>query len=218
MNPTQPNHPTRARTLWRRLAAGLALLALGACSALSPGARPPPAFYALEAPPAPAGAVLPSGSNASTRTLVINPPQAAAGFDSPRIIYVREPHRLDYFAHSEWVEPPARMLGPLMVAAIERTGAFRAVVLTPGAATGEWRLDTEIIRLQQDFQTTPSQVRFTLRATLVDEGTRRVIAVREFDSSITATRDDPYGGVVAANRAVQGALADLSLFLSERPQ
>ena len=218
MNPNQPNHPTRARTLCRRLAAGLALLALGACSALSPGARPPPAFYALEAPPAPAGAVLPSGSNASTRTLIINPPQAAAGFDSPRIIYVREPHRLDYFAHSEWVEPPARMLGPLMVAAIERTGAFRAVVLTPGAATGEWRLDTEIIRLQQDFQTTPSRVRFTLRATLVDEGTRRVIAVREFDSSITATSDDPYGGVVAANRAVQGALADLSLFLSERPQ
>ncbi|MBK7989227.1 MAG: membrane integrity-associated transporter subunit PqiC [Comamonadaceae bacterium] len=161
---------------------------------------------------------MPSGSNASTRTLIINPPQAAAGFDSPRIIYVREPHRLDYFAHSEWVEPPARMLGPLMVAAIERTGAFRAVVLTPGAATGEWRLDTEIIRLQQDFQTTPSRVRFTLRATLVDEGTRRVIAVREFDSSITATRDDPYGGVVAANCAVRGALADLSLFLSERPQ
>jgi cholesterol transport system auxiliary component len=63
----------------------------------------------------------------------------------------------------------------------------------------------------------PSRVRFTLRATLVDERTRRVIAVREFENSIAATTEDPYGGVVAANRAVQGALADLSLFLSERP-
>jgi len=30
---------------------------------------------------------------------------------------VREPHKLEYFAHSEWVDPPARMLAPLIVAA-----------------------------------------------------------------------------------------------------
>ena len=164
------------------------------------------------------GAVIASLPTRATRTLIINPPHAAAGFDSQRIIYVREPHQLDYFAHSEWVDPPARMLGPLLVAVIERTGAFRAVVLTPGAAAGELRLDTEIIRLQHEFQTVPSRVRFTLRATLVDDRTRRVLDVREFESTVAATSDDPYGGVVAANRAVQGALADLSLFLSERPQ
>jgi len=207
-----------AVALCRRLAGALALLALGACTALSPAKTPPPAFYSLDGPAATAGAAAPSQPIASTRTLVINPPQAAAGFDSQRIIYVRKPQRLEYFAHSEWVEPPARMLGPLLVAAIERTGAFRAVVLTPGAASGEWRLDTEILRLEQDFQTRPSRVRFALRATLVDDRTRRVIAVREFESTVTATSDDPYGGVVAANRAVQGALGDLSLFLSERPQ
>ena len=98
---------------------------------------------------------------------------------------------------------------------IERTGAFRAVVLTPGAGAGDWRLDTEIIRLQQEFLTRPSQVRFTLRATLVDERTRRVLAVREFEHTVTAPADDPYGGVVAANRAVRAVLADLSRFLVE---
>lgn len=209
-------HLTSVVTLCRLLAAGFALLVLGACSALSPSATPPPAFYSLDAPQAITATAVPSQSTASTRTLIINPPHAAAGFDSQRIIYVREPHKLDYFAHSEWVEPPARMLGPLLVAAIERTGAFRAVVLTPGAAAGDWRLDTEIIRLQQEFQTRPSRVRFTVRASLVDDRTRRVLAVREFESIVTATTDDPYGGVVAANRAVQGALAELSLFLSER--
>jgi len=207
-----------AVALCQRMAGALALLALGACSALSPARTPPPAFYSLDVPAAMTGAVIASLPTRSTRTLIINPPQAAAGFDSQRIIYVREPHRLDYFAHSEWVEPPARMLGPLLVAVIERTGAFRAVVLTPGAAAGDWRLATEIVRLQHEFQTVPSRVRFTLRATLVDDRTRRVLDVREFESTIAATSDDPYGGVVAANRAVQGALADLSLFLSERPQ
>lgn len=106
---------------------------------------------------------------------------AGAGFDSARIILVREPHKLEYFAHSEWVDPPARMLGALLVEALAHTGAFRAVVLTPGAAAGDLRLDTEIIRLQHEFQTRPSRVRFTLRAYLVDDKTRRVLAWREFD-------------------------------------
>ena len=149
---------------------------------------------------------------ASAPTLIVNPPHAAAGFDSQRIIYVRETHKLEYFAHSEWVDPPARMLAPLLVAAIENTGAFRAVVLTPSAAAGDLRLDTEIIRLQHEFRTRPSRVRFTLRATLIDQETRRVEAWREFDDSVPAGSDDPYGGVVAANRAVQLTVESLAEF------
>ena len=160
--------------------------------------------------------VLPSHAilAAKTPTLLINPPHAAAGFDSPRIIYLREPHKLEYFALSQWVEPPARMLGPLLAAAIEKTGAFRAVVLMPGAASGELRLDTDIIRLQHEFQTSPSQLRLTLRATLVDDKTRRVLAWQEFEAVEPASSEDAYGGVLAANRAVQKVVTQLAGFLA----
>ena len=67
-------------------------------------------------------------------TLVVHPPHAAAGYDSPRIVYTREPHRLDYYAHSEWVDTPARMLTPLIVAAVVRGGALHAVVPTPSGS------------------------------------------------------------------------------------
>jgi cholesterol transport system auxiliary component len=154
-------------------------------------------------------------ASAAAPTLIINPPHAAAGFDSPRIIYVRETHKLEYFAHSEWVDPPARMLAPLLVAAVENTGAFRAVVLTPSAAAGEMRLDTEILRLQHEFLSVPSRVRFTLRAYLVESVTRRVMASREFEAAVPAASEDPYGGVVAANRAVQTVLENLSAFCAE---
>ena len=202
---------------WCRLfAAGLSLIAVCACSALRPAATPHPAFYSLEgmrgAAPAAVPTTAPAAASSTAPTLIINPPRAAAGFDSPRIIYVRETHKLEYFAHSEWVDPPARMLAPLLVAAIENTGAFRAVVQTPSAAAGDLRLDTEIIRLQQEFGTQPSRVRFTLRAYLVEDKTRRVLAWREFDAAIPAASDDPYGGVVAANRAVQTVLKDLAAF------
>jgi cholesterol transport system auxiliary component len=149
---------------------------------------------------------------ATRPTLIVNPPHAAAGFDSPHIMYVREAHKLEYFAHNEWVDPPARMLAPLLVAAIDNTGAFRAVVLAPSVAAGDLRLDTEIIRLQQEFGTQPSRVRFTLRAYLVEDKSRRVLAWREFEAAVPAASENPYGGVVAANGAVQSVLDDLAAF------
>lgn len=193
------------------LACGLALLATSGCSLLQPAATPPPNFYALEGVSGKTALLAPS----STLTLIVSPPHAAAGFDSQRMIYQRDPYKMEHFAQSEWIEPPARMLAPLIIAAIERTGAFRAVIITPSTAAGDLRLDSQIIRLQQDFRTHPGSVRFTLRATLIDENTRRVVAWREFDHSVATTREDPYGGVVAANHALQTTLENLATFCAE---
>ncbi|BAL27253.1 ABC-type transport auxiliary lipoprotein family protein [Azoarcus sp. KH32C] len=195
------------------------LLALAAgCGALRQTATPPPGFYSLDGArlearvPTTAPATL---SVSDGPTLIVNPPHAASGFDSQRIIYVREAHKLEYFAHSEWVDTPARMLAPLIVSAVETSGAFRAVLLTPSAATGDLRLDAEITRLQHDFGSQPSRVRFTLRANIVDNKTRRVLALREFDETVAAASETPYGGVIAANRAVQAVLEQLAGFCAE---
>jgi cholesterol transport system auxiliary component len=207
-------------------AAILVLSLLGGCSALRPTSTPPPALFLLDSRYSEAAeATIKSrrwrdemprmGYGTTAPTLIVNPPHAAAGFDSQRIIYVREPHQLEYFAHSSWVDTPARMIVPLIVVAVENSGAFRAVVLTPSAATGDLRLDTEIIRLQQDFGSRPSHVRFTLRAFLVDNTTRQVLAQREFDASVTAAGDDPRSGVQAANRAVYEVLENLADFCGE---
>ena len=145
------NYPSVART-FRLGAAGVTLMAACACSLLKPTATPPPAFYSLDLAAGASSVAAPP----TAPTLIVNPPTAAAGFDSQRIIYVREAHKLEYFAHSEWIDTPARMLAPLIVAAIESSGTFRAVVLTPSAAAGDLRLDTEIMRLQHDFSSQPS--------------------------------------------------------------
>lgn len=202
----------------RRLCAASLFVALtGGCGAFGPSTTPQPSFYSLDSvrtqtqPPMRAPATV----SQAAPTLIVNPPHAATGFDSQRIIYVRKAHKLEYFAHSEWVDTPARMIAPLIVAAVENTGAFRAVVPTPSAAAGDLRLDAEILRLQHDFGSQPSRVRFTLRAYLVDNTTRRVVASREFDEAVAAVSEDPYGGVVAANRAVQTVLEQLAGFCTE---
>ncbi len=198
--------------------AGLALaLAAGGCSSLRPPETPQPSFYALESLHGETGAAASAAATlpGAMPTLIVNPPYAASGFDSQRIIYVRTALQLEYFAHSEWIDTPARMLAPLIVSTIETRNAFRAVVLTPSAAAGDLMLDTEILRLQQDFSNVPSRVRFTLRAYIEDSSTRRVLAWREFDATVAAASDNPYGGVVAANRAVQTVLKQLADFCTE---
>ena len=196
-------------------AVSLCLMLASGCAALRPAAmQANPNFYSLDNALKLAPAT-PRTLSPAAPTLLISTSRAAAGFDSPRIIYVREPHKLEYFAHSEWIDTPARMLAPLLVAVVENSRAFRAVVHAPSSASGDLRLDTEILQLQQEFAGGTSRVRFVLRAYLVEDASRRVIASREFEALATAPSADPYGGVVAANQAVRTVLENLAAFCAE---
>jgi cholesterol transport system auxiliary component len=192
-----------------------ALSLLPACSALRSAVAPSPqpTYYSLAT--AQSAGSRPAASRSNGLTLIVSPPHAAAGFDSPRMMYLRHSDQLEYFARNEWIDTPARMLAPLIVSALDSRGTFGAVVLTPSPAEGDLRLDTEIMRLQQEFFTHPSVVRFGLRAYLVEAGTRRVVAAREFEAVADAPSDDPRGGVTAAHEAVKRVLAQLAEFCAQ---
>jgi cholesterol transport system auxiliary component len=186
---------------------GTVALGLIACVSLGPGT--PPTRYELQAEfdgqpvfgPGPA--------------LVVAVPTAAPGFDGPRIVYVRRPHELEFFSRSEWVDTPARMLAPLLVRALERSGRFQAVAEARTAAAAGLRLETEIVRLQHEFTIHPSHVRLTVRVQLLDVPSRRVLGARDFEAVEEALSDDPYGGVVAANRAVRRVLNGIVAYCVE---
>ncbi|MCX7194290.1 MAG: ABC-type transport auxiliary lipoprotein family protein [Proteobacteria bacterium] len=158
-------------------------------------------LYLLDAKPAIAHAK-------SSQVLAVSMPVARAGFDTPQMAFQRLPLELEYFATHRWADTPARMLKPLLVQALEPE--FKAVVQAPGSA--DLRLDTELIRLQQNFTTNPSRIQLTLRAQLTEIKGNRVIAVKLFDESENALNEDAYGGVIAANLALQRILTQISEF------
>jgi cholesterol transport system auxiliary component len=202
----------------RGFAGLLGIWGLCACSVLNPTPAKPPEFHVLHSALLPTARPVPGAVPASRLTLVISPPQAAPGFDSQRIVYLRHDHQLEYFARHEWVDRPAHMLGPLLVAAVQQTGVFAAVVLVSGAAAGDLRLSTELLQLQHNFQTSPSRVQVQLRVYLTDEKTRKVLAWQAFSAEAPAASDTPEGGVAAANAVVQKVLAQVAQFLVDRPQ
>lgn len=154
-------------------------------------------------------------TNAQLPTLVIHTPKAAAGFDTRRMIYTRHPHQLEYFARNEWVDTPAHMLQGLLVSAIEQTGQFNAVLPNYSLVKSEFSLESEIVRLIQIFNNKPSQLQFTLRASIIDNATGKVVAQREFSETVATISNNPNGGVVAANEAVNAVLKKLSVFTHE---
>ena len=72
-----------------------------------------------------------------------------------------------------------------------------------------------MLLLQHEFTTNPSQVRFALRASLSEEGSRRVVATRDIEVLQPSASENPYGGVQAANAAVRTGLERLAAFCAE---
>jgi cholesterol transport system auxiliary component len=147
--------------------------------------------------------------SSSSIILLVSSPRAYPGYDAARMVYLIKPYTLGYFAHNQWVDTPQRMLGPLVARAMEATGRFFAVVQTPTSLPGAYRLDTDIVQLQQEFLQRPSQYRIMLSAMLADLRSGRLLGSRSFEAVEPAPSDDPYGGVVAANRALARLLRDM---------
>jgi cholesterol transport system auxiliary component len=146
--------------------------------------------------------------------LLVEMPKAVSGYDSTHMVYSRSALTQEAFANSVWVDTPARMLAPMLVAHLRQSRQFRAVLLAPSASKATLRLDTTILHLQQDFLSAPSRVRFTLQVTLLDNVTREVLASHTVDIVRDAASDDAAGGAQAAHAAVQEGLQQVAAFLA----
>jgi cholesterol transport system auxiliary component len=147
--------------------------------------------------------------------LLVSVPVAEPGYETTRMVYLKRPHELEYYAVNQWADHPARMFASLLVQALERTGSWRAVVPLPASTRGDLRLDTYGFSVQQEFMQSPSRVRVSVRAQLVDLKESRVVGARSFERVESAPTEDAYGGVLAANRATAAVLDDTVSWLKE---
>ena len=146
--------------------------------------------------------------------LVVGVPQAAAGFEQPRMAYLRRPSEVSYYATHVWVDTPSRMVMPLLVRSLETTGLWRVVVPMPTGVRGDYQLDLSGLLVQQEFLQQPSRSRVQVRAHLMDVKAQRVLGARNFESLEAAPTEDAYGGVLAANRAVTTVLAAMNEWIT----
>jgi cholesterol transport system auxiliary component len=209
--------PPLLRSPLRRRSALLGLLGLAgllpACGLLGSQPQAPLTAYALEPVAAKTTATALPAQPSQQRVLLLEQPGAAAGYDSARMVYQRQPQTLESFTQSTWVDTPARMLAPLLLRALQDGTGLRAVLQAPNPSLADLRLQTNVLQFQQDFLQQPSRVHFTLQATLTNQRTREVLAWQRFEVTQAAASDDAAGGAAAASLAVQTALQQLAVFV-----
>lgn len=140
--------------------------------------------------------------------LLISKPEALAGYRTEQMLYVKKPFTLEPFAKNAWSSPPAEMLYPLLVQRFQESHAFRAITSSPYADKADYRLDTQLLELQQDFLSKQSAIQFTAKITITRIADNKVLASRLVQERIPCKTNTPYGGVVATNQAA-------SLFVSQ---
>ena len=146
--------------------------------------------------------------------LVVNVPVAQPGFDTQRMAYTQRPYEVRYYAIHQWADPPARMVTPLLIQALEQTGYWRAIVPMPTSVRGDHRVEIDQLELVQTFLQKPSQVRLALRVQVIKLPEYLVLGTRLFDVVEGTSTDDAYGGAVAANRAADTLLREVAGWLS----
>lgn len=172
-------------------------LQIVACSPLSPIKTSPINTYTLSAKNN-----TPAISQNRGKVLLIAAPTAAPGYQNTNMIYTLRPYELKKFSRNRWTAPPADMLATLLLQNLQSSGCFRAVVSSPFAGDSDLTLDTRLLNLQQEFLEKNSQVRIMLQITLLNNKTHQVLKNQRVEAVVLASENNPYAGVVAANKAV----------------
>lgn len=142
--------------------------------------------------------------------VMVEQPQAAAGYSTTAMAYRRAPWEIHYYSQSRWVDNPAPMLREVLISALNEAGPFHSALETPSGIAVGYSLRTEVLRLEQDFSNAPpSRERLVVRVKLVDLARGVLLANRVLDLSATAPTDDAHGGVVAANAALKQLAAEV---------
>jgi len=186
---------------------GMVLLLAG-CAVLQAPDRPAITRHLLES----AATTRSADTVATGPSVSVEAPRAAPGYDTDAMRYRRDGGALERFAMNRWADTPARMLHPMLVAALSTTDGLGEVITGPSAARADYTLDVEVVRFRQEFaaQDRSSRVVVVLRAELHASTDGRVLLARDFVAESPDVAPDPVSGAAALQGAVDQVLAELA--------
>ena len=180
---------------------------LSGCSLFSPVKYEPVKQYVLNTAAHPV--IKKSRRNIS---LLVTPVQADPIYNTVEMAYTNCPYQIAYFSVNRWATTPSQMLQPLIVQTLQNTHSFRSVNTTPVIGEYDYALNTHLLELRQVFHCNMSEIHLVVRAQLINSSSNRVVATKQFTIIERTPQNTPYGGVIAANRAVERMLNQLAVF------
>ena len=142
--------------------------------------------------------------------LLVEPPGAAAGLDSPRIAVRQTPTTLDYFANVAWTDRAPLMVQTLMIESFENSGRIVSIGRQSLGLRADFILKSELRELQAEVMDgdVPA-VHVAVNAKLVRAEGRNIIAGETFTQMLGAGSRDIDAVVTALDEALDDVLEDL---------
>jgi ABC-type uncharacterized transport system auxiliary subunit len=129
--------------------------------------------------------------------------------------YLQSPRHIEYFSYHEWIDTPAKMIASMIESRLDGLDMFGAVLSGSPDVRADFRLDSEVKSLLQEFDANTSRIDLTIKVSLVDLSRRSLLNSKTFTYEEATADGNPEAGVAAANRAAERFLVDLSGFLAE---
>lgn len=146
------------------------------------------------------------------KRLMVFQPETVEAYDTKDMAYSKNLFQIAFYSKHRWVETPSQMIQPLVVDTLQRTNHFKAVVTRPYQGNYHYSLKTNIIMMLQDFTSRPAMFRLIISNQLNHGYSGNAYATKLIEVNVPIC-NPPYGGVLAANQAVQQYLKQLSQFV-----
>lgn len=128
-------------------------------------------------------------------------PQASGVLAGKRLLIESRPSELAAYSTMRWVADAPVLLRDHLVRALRRTPGMSSVVTDASGAASEVILTSNLLAFQEiRTQQTPA-VRIYLQAQLVEKGSRRILATRDFDIRVPVVENQVRTVVAAMGKA-----------------
>lgn len=199
-------------TAFRPLMATVLALALSGCSvSLFPSKQPQRQFtlpYHFEADN--------GGANLSDSVpvLKVNRPQASGVISGKRVVIETRPDELAAYQSVRWVTDAPELLRDHLVTALRQDPRMGTVVSDISGAGSEVTLTSSLQDFQEDRTGERTTVRLYLTAQLVENGSRRILATRNFEISVPVRESELESTIRAFGRASDRLSAEMADWLA----
>ncbi|UZD64130.1 ABC-type transport auxiliary lipoprotein family protein [Marinobacter sp. AN1] len=142
--------------------------------------------------------------------LRIDRPRASGLIGSKRIVLETRPNELAAYGSVRWVTEAPELLRDHLLRALREDPRIGTVVSDDSGAASQITLNSSMLEFQEDRAGDPRRVRLFLQAQLVENGSRAVLATRDFRINIPLQSDATGGSIEDAVTAFGRAADRLS--------
>lgn len=189
---------------------GFSLLSLSGCSVFMPVTIPEIQNYQI-------GILHNTRENecttlANKSDLQITRMKADAPYDSDNMYYSLERYQLNHYSRNQWVAAPVIMMTKAIQEKLLQSCQYNNVVSADFMTASKYRLNSQLIALQQDIRKDKSTVNLAVLVQLVDNKSNHVVRSKTFIEKIDVDPNQ-HGYVVGVNQAVDKFLNNLLVWL-----